>query len=153
MARPRVTIAGLMAVVLYAALSFAALANASAVWADTTYTIAILTVSTALLGAIVRKGPNRVPWVGFAVFGWIYVLIDLLPGWFHSGFGMGNTTRPNLMIVWAIDRLAPLVNRNPDLSIFDRISYSLGMMAFGLIGAALAPVLATKHDDLDVRRS
>jgi hypothetical protein len=143
---PRFTIGELMTIVLYAAFGFAALMNADHVWADAAYTVAIISISTALLGAIVREGKARVPCIGFALFGWIYVLLDLLPSWTPSGFGFGHTTRPNLMIMWAIGRLAPYINRNPDISIYDRISYSLGMILFALIGAFSARVLAWKKD-------
>ena len=65
---------------------------------------------------MVRKVAARVPWIGFAVFGWTYVLRDLLPSWIPSGFGFERVARPNLIVMWAIGRLEPHVNRNPALT-------------------------------------
>jgi hypothetical protein len=140
------TIAGLMAIVLYVAFGFAALRNADQFWANATYTIAIFSTSTALLGAIVRKGTARVPWIGYAVFGWTYVLLDLLPSWTPSGFGFERVVRPNLMIMWGIGRLHPYINISINLLRYDQVSYSLGMILSGLIGAVLARFLASKDD-------
>jgi hypothetical protein len=146
MSRLRFTLAQLMAIVLAVAFGFAALRNADHFWADATYTLAIGSIAAALLGAIVRKGPARVPWIGYAVFGWTYVLLDLLPSWTPSGFGFGRVTRPNLMIMWGIGRLKPYINTSPDLLPYDQVSYSLGMILSGLIGAVLARLLASKDD-------
>jgi len=146
MIRPRITIAGLMAIVLYVAFGFAALRNADHFWADATYTIAIISNSAALVGAIVRKGRARVPWIGYAVFGWSYVLLDLLPSWTPSGFGFQRVMRPNLMIMWGIGRLKPYISTSPNLLPYDQVSYSLGMILCGLIGAVLARLLASKDD-------
>ena len=84
MNRLRFTLAQLMAVVLFVGFGFAALRNADNFWADATYTIAIISLATALLGAIVRRGTARVSWIGFAVFGWTYLMLDFLPAWTPS---------------------------------------------------------------------
>ncbi len=144
MIRPRITIAGLMVIVLYVALGFAALTNANYFWADATYTLAIISIATALLGTIVRKGTARVPWIGYAVFGWTYVLLDVLPSWVNSGFGFARVTRPNLMLMWGIGQLKPYISSSPNLLPFDQVSYSLGMILFGLIGIVVARVVAVK---------
>ena len=47
MSRPRITLAGLMSVVLYAAFGCAALTNASHFWADAAYTISIISIVRA----------------------------------------------------------------------------------------------------------
>jgi hypothetical protein len=146
MKRFRFTLAQLMAVVLYVGFGFAALRNADHYWADATYTIAIISISAALLGAIVRKGTARVPWIGYATFGWTYVLLDLLPSWTPSGFGFERVKRPNLMIMWGIGRLYPHISTSPVLLPYDQVSYSLGMILFGLIGAFVARYLAPKDD-------
>jgi hypothetical protein len=135
-----------MAIVIYVAFGVAALRNADHYWANATYTFAIASIATALLGAIVRKGTARVPWIGYAVFAWTYVLIDLLPSWTPSGFGFERVARPNLMIMWAIGRLKPYISTSPLLFPYDQVSYSLGMILSGLIGAVLARLLASKDD-------
>jgi hypothetical protein len=142
----RFTLAQLMALVLVLGFGFAALRDADHYWADATYTIAILSVSTALLGAIVRRGPTRVPWIGYAVFGWTYVLLDFLPSYTGSGFGFERVKRPTLMIMWAIGRLQPHINGSTHLFHYDQVSYSLGMILFGLVGSIVGRLIAVKPE-------
>jgi hypothetical protein len=56
MSRLRLTIANLMAIVLYAGLAFAALRNPNCFWASATFTLAVLAVSAAVVGAVARRG-------------------------------------------------------------------------------------------------
>jgi hypothetical protein len=146
MTRLRFTLAQLMVLVLVLGFGFAALRNADHYWANATYTIAILSVSTALLGAIVRRGTARVPWIGYAVFGWTYILLELLPSWTPSGFGFERVARPTLMIMWAIGRLQPYINGSTHLFHYDQVSYSLGIILFGLVGSIIGRFIAPKQE-------
>jgi hypothetical protein len=146
MTRPRSTIAQLMACVLYAAFGFAALRNADDLWADATYTIAIISLAAALLGAIVRGGRARVSWIGYAVFGWTYLLLDLLPAWTVSIFGFQQIARPHLLIGRATAQVQPYISKSQILLPYDQVSHSLGIILSGLLGAVLAHLLASKDD-------
>ena len=84
MTRPRLTIAQLMTLILFVGLGFAALRNANPYWASGTLTLAIISILVALLGAFARTGKARMTWTGFAIFGWAYLLIDLLPARSHA---------------------------------------------------------------------
>src|SRR5215470_3124739 len=106
MTRLQVTLAQLMALVLFLGLGFAALRNANGLWASLTYTVAIVMISAAPLGAAARRGNRRLRWAAFAVFGWIYVLIAQLPG-MEAYFGMGRLQKPLLPIEWAIHESLP----------------------------------------------
>ena len=72
--RIRFSIAGLMAVVLIVAVGFAGLRAASSLWASAVFSAAVTLFATALLGAAARRGPARMVWLGFCVFGWTYLL-------------------------------------------------------------------------------
>jgi hypothetical protein len=76
MSRPRINIAGLMGIVLFAAVGFAAIRNANEVWAQTTFTIAFVAMLVAILGAIAFSGETRMAWAGFAVFAWGRFMIE-----------------------------------------------------------------------------
>jgi hypothetical protein len=77
----RFTLARLMGIVFYLAFGFAALRNADELWASAAYTLAIVSVASSLVGALARSGGARTPWVGFTVFGWVYLLVvHLRPG-------------------------------------------------------------------------
>lgn len=77
MTRPRLTIAQLITIILFVGVAFAALRNANEFWASATYTLAVITVSTALVGAIAHKGKFHMTWIAFAVFGWACLIIGL----------------------------------------------------------------------------
>jgi hypothetical protein len=145
-----------MAIVLFIGFGFAALRNADEFWASATFTLAIVTISAAGVGAIARKGRMRMPWAGFTVFGWAYLLVDLLPPRPDGGFANGPIPRPLLLIEWGIARLQPYINPSSlggtptpgGLSLFpyDQVSHSLGIILFGLIGAVLGRLLAVKDE-------
>jgi hypothetical protein len=72
--RPHFSVGALMGVVLAAALGFAALHAATLVWASAVFTAAVAMLSAASLLAAASPSPSRWPWLGFAAFGWIYLL-------------------------------------------------------------------------------
>jgi hypothetical protein len=149
MTRLRFTLAQLMAIVLYLAFGFAALRNADEFWASATYTLVIVMIAGALVGSFARSGRARMPWVGFAVFGWTFLLISHLPGWTIGGIGFGPIPKPILLIEWGIARLQPYVYPSPggrDLTSYEQVSYSLGVVLFGLVGAVVGRLLAAKDE-------
>src|SRR3954469_16446451 len=69
----RLTIGGLMALVLFAAVGFGALRDPSDDWASGIFTLTVLMLATALLGATSRSGKAGVMWRGAAIFGGVYL--------------------------------------------------------------------------------
>jgi hypothetical protein len=160
MTRLRFSIAQMMASVLLAGFGFAALRNADAIWASASYTLAIVVIATALVGALVRKGPTRATWTGFAVFGWCYFLVVHLPDWGSGGFGFGPIYKPVLLIESGITSLQPYIKPIPPgvsggeaagnfLQPYEQVSFSLGILLFGLVGAIIGHFLAAKDDRRD----
>jgi hypothetical protein len=80
--RVRFSIAGLMTVVFIFAVGFAGLRAASPLWASAMFTITFALLVAAILGCAACRGPVRMAWIGFAVFGWTYLLATfcLWPG-------------------------------------------------------------------------
>jgi len=70
----RFSILGLMALVLLVAVGFAALRSTSALWASAVFTMTVALLWAAILGAFAGRGRARLTWLGFVVFGWIYLL-------------------------------------------------------------------------------
>ncbi len=85
----RVSIARSMGIVLLAAVGLAALRNPTIVWASSLFTLVVVLLCTAVLGAIAVRGPARLTWTGFAVFGWVYLGIAF-------GLAQRGTVRPLL---------------------------------------------------------
>lgn len=79
MRRIRFTISSLLIVVLFAGLGFAALREANEIWDSSIFstTVGILVIST--LPAVHRTEKRRAFWLGFALFGWIYLGLSLVP--------------------------------------------------------------------------
>jgi hypothetical protein len=71
----RFSLTGLMAAIAFIAVSLAALRSPSAfaVSAFFTFTVGVLLCST--LAALLCRGTSRNFWVGFALFGWVYLFI------------------------------------------------------------------------------
>jgi hypothetical protein len=73
----RFPIAGLMGTVLVVAIALAALRNASETWAGVTFLMTCAVLCLAIVGVVCRGGRERAWWLGFALFGWGYLLLSL----------------------------------------------------------------------------
>ena len=75
----RFSIAGLMGVVLLAAIGLAALRTPSETWAGIVLLATLAALGIASVGAICVRGASRAGFLGFAVFGWIYMAAAFPP--------------------------------------------------------------------------
>jgi hypothetical protein len=145
MTRLRFTLAQLMAIVLFTGFGFAALRNADAFWASATYTLALLMISVAPLGALTRKGRARMAWAGVAVFGWTRLLVGALPHFRDSVFGFGPIPSPGLLTESGYQYLLRYLLINPSLGHVDaQVFCSLELILFGLVGALMGRLMAAK---------
>ena len=74
----RLSIAGLMTIVLIFALGLVALRSESATWAGGVYLLTFAVLLLGIVGAVCRTGSERAWWLGFALFGIGY----FRPAWF-----------------------------------------------------------------------
>lgn len=76
------------------ALGCMALRNASDAWAAAMLGLVVLVLASAILLAVFRSDSRRAFWIGFATFGWLYVLL-LAFGWsLDPNNGADNPLRP-----------------------------------------------------------
>jgi hypothetical protein len=147
MSRLRLTIGQTMAVVAYVAFGFAALRNADAFWANATFSVAVIMTLGASLGAFPRNGKTRMTWAGFAVFGWAYLLLSVLPPRADGLFGFGPVPWPDLPMAFAMSYLYPYIQPpsgfQPE---HDQVLYSLQLILFSLVGAVVGRLVAVKGD-------
>lgn len=149
MTRHRLTIAQLMTLILLIGLGFAALRNANEFWASATYTLAIISILAAALGAFARKGNARITWAGFAVFGWVYLLINLLPDRRVGSLGSGPISWPGMLIEWGTANLQPYIHPwapGNEWVQYDQVSHSLGIVLFGLVGTVIGRLITPRDD-------
>jgi hypothetical protein len=78
MRRLRFTIANLLGVVLFVAVAVAALRAASEAWDGAVLGLTLLALLVAVLLAVHRADRRRAFWLGFALFGWAYLVAALV---------------------------------------------------------------------------
>ena len=145
----RFTIAQLMAIVLFAAIGMAALRNASKFWASAVFTLAILTVSVAIVGAVARTGKLRMAWAGYAVAGWSCLII-----WLATPNTVGYMDGPpRLIVYWGLLSLQgwinPTAGAGAELIAYAQISHTLEVIFLGLAGSVLGrcfPLIKDRPD-------
>jgi hypothetical protein len=71
------SIRGLLWAVTFLAVGMAALLNANGLWQGLSWGLAIYALTAAILLAVYRREEMRAFWLGFAVFGWLYLLMFL----------------------------------------------------------------------------
>jgi len=79
MRRIRFTIAGLLVIVLFVAVGFAGLREASDLWDSGLFTVTLGILLISILLAVHCSVSRRAFWIGFALFGWIYLGLSLVP--------------------------------------------------------------------------
>jgi hypothetical protein len=99
----RFSIAGLMGLVVLAAIGSAGLANPMGPWTGILGLCTRALLCLAVVGAICRAGAERVWWLGFASFGWIYLGLPT------SGFYPSQ----RLPTVALVDWLGPFMGLRP----------------------------------------
>jgi hypothetical protein len=79
MRRIRFTIASLLIAVLFAGFGFAALREANEIWDSGIFSITLGMLLISFLLAFHRTEKRRAFWLGFALFGWTYLGLSLVP--------------------------------------------------------------------------
>jgi hypothetical protein len=102
MGRASISIAGMLGVVLFGAVALAALRSGSDLWTSGIYTTALGALGFATLGAVLRRGPSRAYWIGFAIFGWGYLALASVA-----------ETRQRLLTTHLLDEVRQLIIRTP----------------------------------------
>jgi hypothetical protein len=79
MRRIRFSIAGLLGLVAFSGAGFAALRAASEPWDSGLFGVTLLLLLAAILLAVHRTWRTRAFWLGFALYGWAYLVGSLIP--------------------------------------------------------------------------
>jgi hypothetical protein len=146
MSQPRFTIAQSMAVVMYVGFGFFALRNADALWASATFTLAVIMVSVAFVGALARAGNSRIAWAGFATAGGASLAI-----WLATTPTVSFVNRPPLLFVTCgLYKLQPYINPTAFggkvFIVYAQISHSLEVILLGAVRATLGRLVVVKDD-------
>ena len=79
MKRIRFNIANLLVIIFVLGVGFAAVREATDLWDAGIFTLTLVFLSVSVLLAIHRRESGRAFWIGFALFGWIYLGLTLVP--------------------------------------------------------------------------
>jgi hypothetical protein len=102
MRQPRFSIAGLIAFILAAAISLAALTRPSCLWESIMFSLLLLSLTVAFVGVVYRTGLRRAFWTGFLACGSFYTVLSLAP-WFD------HNVSPRLITTAILDLVYPQV--------------------------------------------
>jgi hypothetical protein len=89
---PRISLATLIGIVAVFALSLAGMLSTSRLWLTLASTLTLVLLLAALLASWLFAGMERVFWVGFALFGWTYLMLvnwDWVGGQFGHDLTVG----------------------------------------------------------------
>src|SRR5262249_54477144 len=75
----RFSIASLLGVILFISVALAALRASTDAWDGCLLGLAVMVLLTATLLAVHRRDRKRAYWLGFSLFGWVYLLVSLIP--------------------------------------------------------------------------
>jgi hypothetical protein len=79
MRRPRFTIASLLGIVLFLAVGLASLRAATDAWDSGVLGITLILLLVSVLLVIHRTAVRLAYWLGFALFGWAYLVMSMVP--------------------------------------------------------------------------
>jgi hypothetical protein len=136
----RFSIAGLMGAVLTAALGLTALRSASETWAGVALLATCGVLGLAVVGVVSRAADERAWWLGFALFGWGYLVLAL---W--SPPSATNRVKDGFLQIscdseWESELLPSA--ENP----FVIVGHCLLSVVAAAIGAVAAPIVAGRRE-------
>jgi hypothetical protein len=79
MKRIRFNIASLLVVILFFAVGFAALRESNDLWDSGLFTLTLGVLVISILLTVHRREARRAFWIGFALFGWSYLTVSVVP--------------------------------------------------------------------------
>ena len=136
MTRPvRVSIAGLMGVILWMSLGLAALLHPTPMWAGLLFYLAAGLFSLGVVGVVCGRVDDRAWWLGFAGFGWGYLILSF---WWDTWL----PSPPFASLLFDLRRnvLAPASGQRPydNFNSYRQISQCLESLLYAVLGGLLA---------------
>ena len=122
----RVSIAGVMGLVVIAAVGLMGLREGKPLWASLTFGSTLLFLLGSSLNALLRPANSRAGWLGFALFGWVSLALSFGP-W-------AKLELPPMPSTWLVDaslaRLHPEPEYEPDATWQAQLIYATSVRSF-----------------------
>jgi hypothetical protein len=117
MYRPTISIRAMLCVVAFVGLACVALVRANSIWSTMMFTAALAVISLGVLAAILRRGAKQAYWIGFALFGWLYLWMAHWPSEFSNESRLqidaNGTLASTRLLVYVYNEWLPTVRTPP----------------------------------------
>ena len=120
MLRPRLSIAALMGFIFVIGVGLAAFRYPNKLWASFFFSIAIGAMVIASMGAVFHRGLPQKFWAGYALCGWLYLLLNFGP-WFE------HEVSPYLFTTACLDLIYPHVAAPEQTAMVDKDTVFIGL--------------------------
>jgi hypothetical protein len=118
----RFTLRGLFGVVTLLALALAAVSKPTLFWTSAVGSLTFALLAIAIIAAALTRGPRRAFWVGFAVFGWMHLILATTP-WFAA------RTSSLLLTRYCLEQLAAPLGHGLDARMYIEDNVFKGALA------------------------
>lgn len=119
-------------------LAAMALRSGDWLWARVIFSLTLAILLAAILGIVYRTGVNRAFWLGFAIFGWTYLLLAFTPAFRVAEHHLFGKQVHSYLKDYSPEASSGIVIDSSGSRIavfsFAQIIYSLSAWLFGLIG-------------------
>ena len=121
-----------------ASITIAALCRGDWFWARVMFSVTLGLFLAAILGALYRTGVNRAFWIGFAVFGWAYILLAFVPSLRVAGHHLLGSEVNSYLKKYAPDASSRTVIDSGGSRIvvfsFSQIGHTVVALVFAVVG-------------------
>jgi hypothetical protein len=154
MGRFRISIAGLMAVMIPVAIGLVALREATQLWVDIVFNLVVASLLLATYKAIRSRGTAAVRWAGFSSFGWAHLVLGLIGMPWGQHYGVS----PNLLTWALVERVWAYLDTDTSAAAVQGaiarflVVHSLLSILLGLLGAMVFGFFADRGERAGRRR-
>jgi hypothetical protein len=138
-----------MALILLSGVALGALSRPSQLVAALLFSVATVILTASILGALYARGASRAFWSGFAIGGWMYLLLQYGP---FCETSIGPYTLPTAILDVLYDALAPgtpppmvaETGAMSGMSMMPGMSNGMGMAMPGMMGSTVG-IVSSAH--------
>jgi hypothetical protein len=143
------SIRGLLWAVTFLAVGIAALVNANGIWQGLSWGLALYALTASILLVVYRREEKRAFWLGFAVFGWMYLFLFLTsqaPAQSQFWIRTDSLRYENLLATqlaqWSHQHLLPESRRVAEITVSQPAGYSGPMPGMpGMAGGDMSEMM------------
>ena len=141
--RPKFNVATILLVLPVIAIGWVAMLRPSDLWASTLFTFTLGLLAVATLCAILARPHHRPAWIGFAVFGWCYLIFIFM--YVDYRLSLRPVRFPQLLPDLMVGLFVP--ENTPESYYLKGIVHSMATALAGVIGSWVGGFIASRGPD------